>query len=217
MELEKIIMENMDLIYKIASYFTNYAYKQDLIQAGVIGMIKAYRKYDDSYNTKFTTYAYDYIVGEMKKHIREDKGIKVSRDIKSLYNKIEQARVLLEQRLHKNPTIKELSDFLSISEEELSYAINSSNNIDSLDMAIKSDSKDLSLYDVIPDKVDDIDSLIDLRNSLNKLNSFERKLIESRYIFDLSQQQTASKLGISQVQVSRNEKKIMMKLKTIMQ
>ena len=217
MELENIILDNINLINKAAHYFKNYASKEDLINAGVIGMINAYYKFDDSYNTKFTTYAFDYIIGEMKKCIRNDKSIKISRNISSLYLKIERVKELLTQKYNREPNIKEISSYLEIDEKYIVDAINSVNNIDSLDNVISSDSKDLNLYDVIPSEQTDIDTLIDLENSLNKLNKNDLKLIKYRYYKDLSQQQTAELLGISQVQVSRNEKKIIKQLKTIMQ
>ena len=217
MELENIILDNMNLIYKIASYFKNYGNKEDLISAGIIGMINAYYKYDESYNTKFTTYAFDYILGEMKKCIRNDKNIKVSRNISNLYFKIEKVKELLTQRYNRVPSIKEISNYLEIDEKLIIEAMNSINNIDSLDTKIVGDSKDLNLYDFIPDKESNIDVLIDLKNSLNKLKISDQELIKYRYYKDYSQQETAKLLGISQVQVSRNEKKILKQLKTIMQ
>ena len=217
MELENIILDNMNLIYKIANYFKNYGNKEDLISAGIIGMINAYYKYDESYNTKFTTYAFDYILGEMKKCIRNDKNIKVSRNISNLYFRIEKVKELLTQRYNRVPSIKEISNYLEIDEKLIIEAMNSINNIDSLDTKIVGDSKDLNLYDFIPDKESNIDVLIDLKNSLNKLKISDQELIKYRYYKDYSQQETAKLLGISQVQVSRNEKKILKQLKTIMQ
>ncbi len=217
MELDNLILDNINLIYKAAHYFKNYASKEDLISCGVIGMIKAYKKYDDSFNTKFTTYAFDYIIGEMKKYIRNDRSIKVSRDISSLYLKIDKVKELLTQKFNREPTTKEISSYLEIDENYIVEALKSVNNIDSLDSKVTSDSKELNLYDFIKDESKDIDLLIDLNNSLNKLNKNDLKLIKYRYYKDLSQSQTAELLGMSQVQVSRNEKKIIKQLKTIMQ
>jgi RNA polymerase sporulation-specific sigma factor len=180
-------------------------------------MIKDYKKYDDSFNTKFTTYAFDYIIGEMKKYIRNDRSIKVSRDISSLYLKIDKVKELLTQKFNREPTTKEISSYLEIDENYIVEALKSVNNIDSLDSKVTSDSKELNLYDFIKDESKDIDLLIDLNNSLNKLNKNDLKLIKYRYYKDLSQSQTAELLGMSQVQVSRNEKKIIKQLKTIMQ
>ena len=109
--MEEIILENKNLIYSITRYFEKYANKEDLFQAGCIGMIMAYNHYDESMNVKFTTYAYPYILGEMKKLVREDKSIKISRNIQMLNLKIEKARVILTQKLMREPSINELSDF----------------------------------------------------------------------------------------------------------
>lgn len=217
MELENIILDNINLIYKAANYFKNYASKEDLISAGVIGMINAYKKYDNSYNTKFTTYAFDYIIGEMKKCIRNDKSIKISRNISSLYLKIEKVKELLTQKYNREPSINEISSYLEIDENYIIEALNSVGNVDSLDSKITSDSKELNLYDLVPQEQKDIDLLMDLNDSLNKLNKNDLKLIKYRYYKNLTQQQTAKILGMSQVQVSRNEKKIIKQLKTIMQ
>lgn len=217
MELENIILDNINLIYKAANYFKNYASKEDLISAGVIGMINAYKKYDNSYNTKFTTYAFDYIIGEMKKCIRNDKSIRISRNISSLYLKIEKVKELLTQKYNREPSIKEISSYLEIDENYITEALNSVGNVDSLDSKITSDSKELNLYDLVPQEQKDIDLLMDLNDSLNKLNKNDLKLIKYRYYKNLTQQQTAKILGMSQVQVSRNEKKIIKQLKTIMQ
>lgn len=217
MQLEDIILNNQRLIHKATHYFKNYPNKEDLFQVGVIGMIKAFDSYKEEYDTKFTTYAFLFILGEMKKYIRNDKSIKISRDITSLNLKIEKVKILLTQKYSREPSIKELSDYLEVEEKYIIDALKSNNCVDSLDISIKIDSKELNLYDFIPDKIDDIDLLIELKTSLEKLTDFERELIINRYMKDLSQSETANILGISQVQVSRNEKKVLNKLKTIMQ
>src|SRR5215510_7553556 len=97
-ELESLILKNERLIYSIMKYFDRYQNKEDLFQAGCIGLIEAYHRYDETHGTKFSTYAYDYILGEMRKLVREDKGIKVNRKISSLYLKIEKASILLSQK-----------------------------------------------------------------------------------------------------------------------
>ncbi len=217
MQLEDIILNNQRLIHKATHYFKNYPNKEDLFQVGVIGMIKAFDSYKEEYDTKFTTYAFLFILGEMKKYIRNDKSIKISRDITSLNLKIEKVKILLTQKYSREPSIKELSDYLEVEEKYIIDALKFNNCVDSLDISIKTDSKELNLYDFIPDKIDDIDLLIELKTSLEKLTDFERELIINRYMKDLSQSETANILGISQVQVSRNEKKVLNKLKTIMQ
>lgn len=213
-DLEKLIIDNQNLIYSITHNFTNYPNKEDLFQAGTLGLINAYYRFDPNIGVKFTTYAYPYIVGEMCQLVRKDKGIKVSRNISKLNLMIEKASILLSQQLMREPTMSELSNFLEISEYELYEAIRSNNAIQSIDEAINDDEKEMTLHDVVSQNADvDIDDLILLRQALENLDDFERDLIENRYIRDMTQSETSKVLGMSQVQVSRKEQKILMKLK----
>ena len=211
--MEELILENKNLIYSITRYFEKYSNKEDLFQAGCIGMIMAYKNYNPDMNVKFTTYAYPYILGEMKKLVREDKSIKISRNIQLLNLKIEKANILLTQKLMRKPTILELADFLEMPIYMIEEAINSNKPIYSIDEPINDEGKDITLQDTIG-KSEDIDDLLLLKEELSKLNPFEQQLINKRYINDLTQQQTAYELGISQVQVSRGEQKILTKLKS---
>ena len=211
--MEELIFENRNLIYSITRYFERYSNKEDLFQAGCIGMIMAYKNFNPNMNVKFTTYAYPYILGEMKKLVREDKTLKVSRNIQLLNLKIEKANILLTQKLMRNPTIDELSDFLEIPINLIEESINSNKAIYSIDEPLNENGKEITLQDTIG-KIDNIDDLLLLKEELAKLNPFEQQLINKRYINDLTQQQTAEELGISQVQVSRGEQKILTKLKS---
>lgn len=213
-KLLKIINDNENLIHKITHYFTNYPSKEDLFQVGCIGLIKAYHNYKDEYNTKFTTYAYPYILGEIKKYVREDRGIKISRDITKLNLKIEKANLILTQKLMRVPTIKELSQYLDIDEYYISEALNSNNVVQSLDEPINDNGKELTLYDTISN-VDsmDLDTLLALKQELSLLDKNEYQIINERYLHDKTQSEVAHILGTNQVQVSRNEQKILTKLK----
>lgn len=213
-KLLKIITDNENLIYKITHYFTNYLSKEDLFQVGCIGLIKAYYNYKDTYNTKFSTYAYPYILGEIKKYIREDKGIKISRDITKLNLKIEKANLILTQKLMRIPTIDELAQYLGIDKYYISEALNSNNVIHSLDEPISENGKELTLYDTISNVESmDIDTLLALKHELSLLSEDEYRIINERYLQDKTQTQVADILGINQVQVSRYEQKILTKLK----
>lgn len=161
-ELSKLITDNENLIYRITHYFNNYLNKDDLFQVGCIGLIKAYQNYKEEFGTKFSTYAYPYILGEIKKYIREDKGIKVSRDISKLNLKIERANLILSQKLMRMPTFSELSEYLGIDEYYISEALCASNVLESLDAAITTDGKDLTLYDTVP-KIEKMDALPEIR------------------------------------------------------
>ena len=181
-------------------YFYNYPNKDDLYQAGCIGLIEAYYRYRSDQNTKFTTYAYPYILGEMRKLVREDKGIKISRNISSLYLKIEKASILLSQKLMREPSISEIASFLEIREELVVEAINSTNIL-------------LDVDEIPISHHDDLTDEIYLREELSKLSSEEWDIIQNRYLDDRTQTETANIMGISQVQVSRKEQKILQKLK----
>lgn len=208
----KLILDNERLIYSIANYFKNYTSREDLYQAGCLGLIKAYKKYNPNLNCKFTTYAYTFILGEMRKLVREDKGIKISREITKLNLKIEKAYILLTQKLMKEPSIEEIANYLEIPEYYVSEAILSLNKIKSIDEPINSDGKELSLHELIGKK-DNIDDLILLKDSLSKLSNEEFELINNRYMNDYTQSETSKLMGATQVQVSRKEHKILEKLK----
>ena len=212
--MDGLIKDNEKLIYSIASNFKNYKSMEDLYQAGCLGLISAYRNFDSTKNTKFTTYAYPYIFGEMRKLVREDKGIKVSREVSKLNLKIEKAYILLSQKLMKEPSISEISEYLGIPEYYISEAILSLNKIRSIDEAITTD-ENMTLQDVIG-RCDNVDDLLLLKDGLSKLSSEDKVLIENRYNNDYTQSETAKIVGMSQVQVSRKEQKILQKLRSTM-
>jgi len=212
--LTNLVLENKNLIYKISTFFTGYSNKEDLFQVGVVGLINAYKKYDESFNTKFSTYAYPYILGEMNNYVKKDRGIKISRDISRINSKIEKASMLLTQKFMREPSISELANFLEIDECLVVDAMISRYPTISVDNVISSDGKDVTLLDVIPN-IDsmDINTLVALKEELSKLNHDELSLINDRYMRDLTQSEIASSRGISQVQVSRQEQKVLKKLR----
>ena len=190
------------LIYSIMyKYFRFYKYKEDLYQAGYIGLLSALANYDDNYDNKFSTYAYPYIYGEMVRLINSDKNIKVNRETNSLYLKITKAMALLSQKLMHEPTTDELAIYLGVSEQLVIDALSSSYAI------LNIDDKELGYNDQTIEN-------IALNDEINKLNNEEYQIILNRYKNDLTQQEVANIMGISQVQVSRKEKKILEKLKS---
>lgn len=211
-EITNLIINNEKLIYSIANYFKNYQSKEDLYQAGCLGLITAYKKYDPNMNAKFTTYAYPYILGEMRKLVREDKGLKISREITKLNLKIEKAYILLSQKLMKEPSIEEISRYLEIPEFYVSEAMLSLNKIKSIDEPVTNEGKEITLQDVIG-KSENVDELIMLKELLQGLNKEEKTIIENRYMRDYTQSETSKIVGMSQVQVSRKEQKVLQKLK----
>ena len=211
--LENLIRENKNLIYKICSFFPKNN-KEDLFQVGCIGLISAYKKYDESFNTKFTTYAYPFILGEINNYVKKDKGIKISRDVSKLNRMIERASVLLTQKLMREPSISEVASYLEIDECLVVDAYIARYPIKSFESPINDDGKEVTLMDIIPDINSlDINTLIALKEELNKLSPLEREIINSRYMEDLTQSEVAKTLGMSQVQVSRKEQKVLTKLR----
>ena len=207
-----MIKDNKNLIYSIISYFPSFPSKEDLFQVGCIGLIKAYKNYNEGFNVKFSSYAYNYIMGEIRNYIRTDKGMKISREISILNYKINKAIILLSQKLMREPTKKEIAEFLEIDECYINEAINSIIPIQSLDEVVTADEK-FNLYEIIPSKNNDYDELIMLNDSLNKLSSKEKKIIELHYYEDKTQSEIAKYFNTNQTGISRQEQKILKKLR----
>jgi len=158
---EQVVRDNEKMIWKIASHFYGID-KEDLFQAGIVGLLKALKKYKSNGITKFSTYAHDYIFGEMYL-LASNKNIKISKDILKLYKKIESTRYILAQKLNKVPSNLELSEFLGLPLDDIDMACSSANIIMSLD---SKEDEDRSLYESISDKVEDVDTKILLSDSM---------------------------------------------------
>lgn len=213
-ELNNLIKENEGLIYSIINKYIKYYEKEDLYQVAAIGIIKAYKNYNPNAKTKFTTYAYTYILSEVINYVNNSKLIKTSREYHKLYKKILEAKTILTQRLMKIPTISELSLFLEIDENIINEVLRYQENIQSLDATITEDGKKLSLLDKISENTVSInvDDMY-LNEELNKLSASEQELIMMRYFEGRTQSEIAEFYGTNQVQISRNEKKVLKKLK----
>lgn len=207
-----IILENEGLIYGIINKYKNYFELDDLYQVAVIGMIKAYKNYNQNFNTKFTSYAYPYILGEVIKYINEFRSLKLSKNTKLLFSKILKAKEILTQKMMKEPTTYEISLFLEIDESLIEETILANSAIDSLDKIISEDDKNLELYDKLGYSDRRLENY-QLLYELEKLSEEERKIIQARYYEDMSQKEVGDVLGMYQVEVSRKEKKILQKLK----
>ena len=210
---EQLCSEYKYLVYKISSYFYNVP-KEDLIQAGYIGLVEAYKNYKKEANVKFSTYAFKNIYGAMYKATLKNNPIKVSRDILVLYKKIEQTRYLLSQKINKIPTNKELADFLEMDIKDIDNAILAASEIVSLD---NESNEHRNSYETISNKEDiSIDDKLDIYDSINHLNKDEQNIIKARYFKDMTQQEVARKLKMTQVMVSRYEKKAVEKMRNYM-
>lgn len=211
---DAVVESCSNLIYWIIQKYFNGYEKDDLYQVGTIGVIKAYDNYVDTKNTKFSTYAYKYIYGEIYAYINNDKMLKVSKDNYTLYKKISEAKNVLSQRLMKEPTLYELASFLEIEPSIIEMVSSSMNKVDSIERTIYSDGKNLQLIDTIKDNTDyyNIDYIL-LNEELGKLSSEERSLIYLRYFEDKTQTEVANILGLTQVNVSRTEQKTLKKIR----
>lgn len=205
------ILNYEPLVYSIINQYKNFD-KEDLYQVAMMELSKAQKKYDKSFNVKFSTYAYLYILGGIKKYIRESKIIKVSKDYIKLNQSVEKAKEVMRQRLKREPTITEVSLFLEIDEDKIYDAEIASQSIKSLDYYYEDESTDL--YNYIKTEEKSLDPyFLDLKNAIMNLDEEERRIINARYFEDLTQTEVSKELGMSQVQVSRKETKILKKLK----
>lgn len=211
----KMIEENLRLVEKIATFFKDRGYdREEIVQVGVIGLIKAVDKFDTSYNTRFSTYAYPVIEGEIKRFLRDDGAVKVSRTLKEIAVKGRKAEERLRRKLGREVTINEISNECEIEPEVLSEAFAALTPTRSLyESVYDSGNNEISLMDTLSDN-DSEEEMINramVSEILSVLDARERKIIVLRYFEGKSQKEIAECIGVSQVQVSRLEKKIIKK------
>lgn len=215
---DTIIQENMGLVYSIMKRFQNRGVEmEDLFQIGCIGLMKAVDKFDNSYDVKFSTYAVPMITGEIKRFLRDDGMIKVSRSMKEMASKAYHVREQLEKNLGREPALSEVAGVLQTSQEELVAAMEAGAEIESLHQTIyRGDGNSISLMDKIEEKEDKQEMLLNrmlLEEVLGSLEGKERELIYKRYFQEKTQTIIAKEMGMTQVQVSRMEKKILLGLR----
>lgn len=216
-----LVENNIGLVRSVVKRFLNRGCEyDDLLQIGSIGLLKAIKKFDSSYNVKFSTYAIPMIIGEIKRFLRDDGIIKVSRSLKEIANKAHVTKETLEKDLGREPTITELAAVLEISKEDLVIALDSVQTTEYLYETIhQDDGSPILLIDRIScceNEDNDIVNKIALKEMLAVLEARERQIIILRYFKDKTQCQVAEMLGMSQVQVSRIEKKIISKMRQSM-
>lgn len=216
--MNRLIEMNLPLVSSISKKFLNRGYDyEDIFQIGSIGLVKAINNFDLNYNVKFSTYAVPMIIGEIKRFLRDDGMIKVSRNIKSLARKIHYYKEQLTKELNRAPTVDELATYSGVDKEEILLAIESSNSLQYLyDTIHQDDGAPVLLIDKLSEKGEDDSNLIEriaLKEALRSLDDKARQIIMLRYFKDKTQVQVAKMLGISQVQVSRIEKKVLSQMK----
>lgn len=210
---EKLVSYNLGLIRSVLKGFLNRGYEiDDLFQIGSIGLLKAIDKFDSSFDVRFSTYAVPMIIGEIKRFLRDDGLIKVSRSLKQTAARAKGAEEKLYKQFGREPTIQEISDEIEIDKEEIVMALESSYSPEYLyDIVHQNDGSPLYLIDKISNEQEDSRDMVDniiLKDMLSRLKPRDRQVIILRYFKDKTQTEVANQLGISQVQVSRIEKKI---------
>lgn len=214
----RLFEENTGLVWSIVRRFAGRGVEvEDLFQIGCIGLLKAVDKFDLSYEVNFSTYAVPMITGEIKRFLRDDGMLKVSRSIKELNAKAYSVREILEKQLGREPTVAELAQELQVKPEDLVLSLDAGAEVESLQKTIyQGEGSEISLQDKLQEKENQQEHLLNrilLEEILGTLNARERQLICLRYFKDMTQTETAAELGISQVQVSRMEKKILSALR----
>ena len=214
--MTKLVTENSNLIWSIVTRFKDRGYEiEDLYQIGCIGFIKSIKRFDTNYEVKLSTYAVPYILGEIKRFIRDDGPVKVSRSIKELSYKIKLIQNEYITKKGRDIQIEELAKLLKVSKEDIVIAMDSNNTVESIDKKVN-DSDDLTIIDKLKSNVDqekDIVNKITIKTLIEGLDEKSKKIIMLRYYRGKTQSQVAELLGVTQVQVSRLEKKILSSMK----
>ena len=211
--MQEEALKYVGLVRSITSKYSFRSDYDDLFQAGMLGLQTALQKYDSSKETDFTDYAYLWIKGEVLKAVNNDYQVHIPSDIYKLSKDIKETREYLSQNLGREPTTSEIAYFLEIDEEKVVSVMNAIKSPYSLDNNYLDD--DYNLYNKIAliEKGYDV-GVLDLKEAIMGLEESERVLITSRYYQDMTQKETAESLGLSQVQVSRKESRILEKLKS---
>ncbi len=215
---DQLVLDNMGLIWSIVRRFQGRGSEmEDLFQIGSIGLLKAIDKFDLSYEVRFSTYAVPMITGEIKRFLRDDGMIKVSRSLKEMGIKARAAREALTYSLGREPTVEEIAQKIGASKEEVAASMEAGAEVESLYKSVqKQDESGLCLMDKIEDQNQDHEKLLNhmvLEELIEQLGDKEKEIILRRYYENQTQTEIAKALNISQVQVSRLEKRILRQMR----
>jgi len=215
---EQLIEENIGLIWCVVRRFMGRGVDaEDLFQIGSIGLLKAIDKFDFSFGVKFSTYAVPMISGEIQRFLRDDGIIKVSRSLRALSYKAYLERERLQETLQREPTLEELAEIMQVEKEELVMAMEASVEIESIYKPVyQKDGNEVPLLERLEEKEGQEEQVLNkilLGQLLEELEKEERQLIYLRYFADKTQTEIGKELGISQVQVSRMEKRILQRMR----
>ncbi len=209
---EEFIKENLPLVHSICRRFSGRGIEyDDLYQAGCMGLVKAVDAYDSELGFAFSTYAVPVIMGEVRRLFRDGGAVKVSRSIKELNFKIVRANEILQQQLNREPTVNEIANYLGVDASDVSEALCASQSTVSLTVENDDGVSEMDLP--IIDHQDEINNKIIIETAAKGLNDTERLIIKYRYFDLLTQSKTAALLNMTQVQVSRAEKRILLKMR----
>lgn len=210
-----LVEQNVRLVWSVVQRFINRGYDpDDLFQIGSIGLIKSIDKFDLSYDVRFSTYAVPMIIGEIQRFIRDDGSVKVSRTLKETGNKIRRAKDALTKELGRSPSVSELAQELDLSVEEIIHAEEAARTPQSIhETVFENDGDPITLLDQISTEDTKWFEKISLEEAIQHLDERERLIVYLRYYKDQTQTEVAERLGISQVQVSRIEKKLLQEIK----
>ncbi|MGF9962987.1 RNA polymerase sporulation sigma factor SigF [Bacillus rhizoplanae] len=211
-----IVQNNMRLVWSVVQRFLNRGYEpEDLFQIGCIGLLKSVDKFDLSFDVKFSTYAVPMIIGEIQRFLRDDGTVKVSRSLKETGNKIRKMKDELSKQYGRAPTVTEIAEALELTPEEVVMAQEASRTPSSIHETVyENDGDPITILDQIADRSETkwFDKIA-LKEAIRELDERERLIVYLRYYKDQTQSEVAERLGISQVQVSRLEKKILKQMK----
>lgn len=214
---DRILIENTALIWSIVKRFSGRGYEsEDLFQIGCIGMLKAIDRFDLGYNVSFSTYAVPLITGEIRRFLRDDGIIKISRTIKENQKLILKEREKHVEKYNEKPTIEQLAKACGLEREDVVLATSALMPVDSIDREINQDNENTTVGSFLPDHTDSEKIIVDkilIKQLLESLTKEEEKVIVLRYFKNKTQQEIAEIMGLTQVKVSRLEKKILEKLK----
>lgn len=212
---EQLLQENSGLIWSVVRRFYGRGEQEDLYQLGAIGLLKCIEKFDFNYDVKFSTYAVPMIMGEIRRFLRDDGTIKVSRSLKELAYRAKQLQENILKAENREPSVTELANKLSVEKEDLIFALESVKDVESLYAAQGREDGSMQLIDQLADHSENEKMLerISLKEALTHLDAKERQIIIMRYFQDKTQTDVAKCIGISQVQVSRIEKRVLHQMK----
>ena len=212
-----MLQENSGLIWIVVRRFTGRGEQEDLYQIGAIGLLKCIEKFDFSYDVKFSTYAVPMIMGEIKRFLRDDGTVKVSRSLKELSYRAKKLQEKALKEENKELTLQEMANILEVEKEELLLALESGREVESLYASQAGSGGDtpLQLIDKLADTTENEKMMerLSLMEALEHLDAKERQIITMRYFQDRTQSDVAKCIGISQVQVSRIEKRVLSQMR----